>query len=226
VASGPAGLDALSTVAPAAGEVGTLPSGHSAILYVARPATHLPMVQPFYFQPGIQVFASDGGGVQTQSVHGYDVTTVDAHHRQTVHSAGFFEARDGSRYDRAAVASLWPLRIGKQVKFAETTRDGRWSHTIRILRGERIVLPPGWFDTFVVEWTATDMKRPTASITKTYWYAPAVGAIVRSEVRSSGDKPLIQEAAILGRPIGGIDGGLTAGASISEAAGGSVPPRQ
>jgi len=163
--NGAAGLDALSNVAPAAGETGTLPDNRRAVLYVARPAPHLPMLQPFYFQPGIQVFASDGGGVQTQSVQGYDVTTVDARHRRTVHTGGFFEPRDGGRYDRAAVAGLWPLRIGKQVKFAEATRDGRWSHTIRILRGDRVLLPPGWFDTFVVEWTATEANRAASSTT-------------------------------------------------------------
>jgi len=159
-------------------------------------------------------------------VDGVDVTTVDALHRRTVHSAGFFEPHDGGRYDRAAVERFWPLRVGKQVTFVERAPDGDWLHTLRAVRGEIVTVPAGSFDTFVVERATSGLGRTRFFATYTYWYAPAAGAIVRAEIRQAGTSPAPIEAEILGRPIAELENLPTAGGTVAGDSGQPTPPHR
>jgi hypothetical protein len=193
---------------------------------LSRPPAHLPSVQPFHFDVGTIVFPSTGGVVQTERVDGVDVTTVDALHRRTVHSAGFFEPHDGGRYDRAAVERFWPLRVGKQVTFVERAPDGDWLHTLRAVRGEIVTVPAGSFDTFVVERATSGLGRTHFFATYTYWYAPAAGAIVRAEIRQAGTSPAPIEAEILGRPIAELENLPTVGGTVAGDSGQPTPPHR
>lgn len=101
-----------------------------------------------------------------------------------------------------ALAKLFPLATGRKASFdlaeAERRRYGGTTlspmrQEIRVLRQEKVVVPAGSFDAFVVEWRDTlDRKaldndrlyETVAHAAWTMWYVPAEGMAVRVRVTS------------------------------------------
>ena len=82
--------------------------------------------QEFQFEVGSIVFPSTGGVLTTEGVDGVDLITVDGRHHRVIHPGAFFEPHDDAQYDRRAVERLWPLAVGKSVRFVETVGNQRW----------------------------------------------------------------------------------------------------
>lgn len=89
--------------------------------------------------------------------------------------------------------ALWPLRVGNRVEYdvVDTTpvqptdrfSQRHYHEKFDVLRQERISVPAGTFDAFVVEWNETEIGRShdTAVAKVTLWYAPEVGYFVKSD---------------------------------------------
>jgi hypothetical protein len=88
--------------------------------------------------------------------------------------------------------ALWPLKVGNTVSFqvgdSNTVQvSDRYfvrdlQETFSVGRQERITVPAGTFDTFVIDWTEQETgPNPTVAQT-TLWYAPGVGYVVKSSV--------------------------------------------
>ena len=183
---------------------------------LASPAAVPPLsgeTQAFRFEIGTAVFPTTGGMFTTEGVDGVDVVTVDARHHRVIHPAAFFEPHEGAQYDRSVVERIWPIELGKHVRFVETVGNQRWLHVMSAVRVETVSIPAGLFRTFVVERTTQSLEpgaQPVA--TYTYWYAPAAGAIVKTELRpGNGQAAVTEEADVIGYPLSRL-GATTTGA--------------
>lgn len=158
--------------------------------------------QQFRFDVGVTVFPSTGGILTTEGVDGVDLITTDARHHRVIHPGAFFEPNGDTKYDRRAVERLWPLEVGKRVRFVETAGSQRWVDVIDVARVETVTVPAGDFRAFVVERSVQSMAPgPRSVVTYKYWYAPDAGAIVKFEVADGTGKPRAAEADILGYPL-------------------------
>ena len=84
----------------------------------------------------------------------------------------------------SALQQLWPLRVGNRVSFTATVSIERHIHeTYRVVRHELVTVPAGTFDAFVIEWEAVGQDQYTNGYheTATFWYAPEVGYVVKTE---------------------------------------------
>lgn len=89
-----------------------------------------------------------------------------------------------SRVAQQALRRLWPLRIGKRVSFATEVSFGRvYNERYRVVRHERVTVPAGTFDAFVIDWDATSADQYANGYheTASFWYAPALGYVVKVE---------------------------------------------
>jgi len=88
------------------------------------------------------------------------------------------------------VERIWPLRIGKEISFKHQGHSSNQSggvgadtpfwyeEKIVVARTERLTVPAGTFDTWVIE-DHQDVARGGVSALRTYWYAPEVGFIIK-----------------------------------------------
>ncbi len=106
------------------------------------------------------------------------------------------------KFDRAALAKLWPLKVGNQARVAMRFGFGlgktiaaakmRWKATetgevrYRVLRRETVTVPAGTFDTFVIERTRLFRKLNDSEVSsqqRVGWLAPKLGYIVKQTLR-------------------------------------------
>lgn len=91
--------------------------------------------------------------------------------------------------DAAALARIWPLRVGREARVATARGPLRWEWRFRVVGTERVRVPAGTFDTYVVEAVevATRTANPTAEPqVTTFWYAPENGTVVRFVIGTLG----------------------------------------
>lgn len=91
--------------------------------------------------------------------------------------------------DTVALARLWPLRLGHEVRVPTGRGERRWDWLVRVVDTERVTVPAGTFDTYVVEAieVATRTPNPTSTLkVTTFWYAPATNAVVRFTMGTRG----------------------------------------
>jgi hypothetical protein len=96
--------------------------------------------------------------------------------------------------------ALWPLEIGKSTTFNVGSR----AVTARTVRTEVIQTPAGQFFTYVIE--RRDRAADGPDNFAYYWYAPAVGTVVRFQERNarSGQRPSWEAVSIvLPQPLHG-----------------------
>ncbi len=96
-------------------------------------------------------------------------------------------------FPATAPRALWPLEIGKSVTFNAGSR----AITARVVRTEVIQTPAGSFFTYVIE--RRDRAADGPDNFAHYWYAPAVGTIVRFQERNarSGQRPSWEVVSIV-----------------------------
>lgn len=106
------------------------------------------------------------------------------------------------KFDRAAIAKLWPLKVGNKARVAMRFGYGlgktvaaakvRWKVTeigeihYRVLRRERVTVPAGTFDTFVIQRTRRFRKfdgKKFFSQRRVGWLAPKLGYIVKQTLQ-------------------------------------------
>jgi hypothetical protein len=84
--------------------------------------------------------------------------------------------------DRAALDRLWPLRLGASTEIAAKRAPLEWRWKVAVVDTETVTVPAGRFRTYVVEATEQPVItaiRPAPVNVATFWYAPALNAVVR-----------------------------------------------
>lgn len=86
----------------------------------------------------------------------------------------------------------FPLEVGKQWRSTDDTQEkilgyeGRTTWSVAVVGYEKVRVPAGEFDSFKLEakgrWT---LGAHSGDITKTYWYAATVRAVVKSELEDT-----------------------------------------
>jgi len=106
---------------------------------------------------------------------------------------GFFipdNPADPLQVSKGSLARLWPLKVGTTTTLETSRGPLRWQWQFRVIDTERVTVPAGEFDTYVVEATQSSLVAPAggaATTITTYWYAPSVNAVVRLlSVRAAG----------------------------------------
>ena len=86
--------------------------------------------------------------------------------------------------DGGPLAALYPLQVGKGVKF--TRRKGQlvWDDDILVTATERLSVPAGIFNTFVVR-RRSQLRDSEWWAEQRNWYAPSLGWVVKFEGKSS-----------------------------------------
>src|SRR3546814_14024088 len=88
--------------------------------------------------------------------------------------------------DGGELGRLFPLQIGKAVSFTRRWAGEAWRDRIEVLDRERITVPAGTFDTFVLLRVSEQVNGDWRDEQRT-WYAPQLGWVVkRSEGRRVG----------------------------------------
>lgn len=89
-------------------------------------------------------------------------------------------------YQSPDPVSLFPLRKGKSVLFLREYKADdqlrRHKTSWRVFRQERITVPAGHFDCWVIEWKTRSLDSDWVGMEK-WWYSPVVGNYVRMEYR-------------------------------------------
>ena len=86
--------------------------------------------------------------------------------------------------DGGPLAGLYPLRVGKGIRFTRRRGELEWRDDILVTATERLSVPAGTYDTFVVRRRS---ETPDGSwwAEQRNWYAPELGWIVKFEGKTS-----------------------------------------
>lgn len=79
-------------------------------------------------------------------------------------------------FKQSEVAPLWPLKVGNAVKFGATYGSGVSTNTIRVVGYEKVTVPAGTFDAFVVQWNEDVVHMDWHGIYR-YWITPEIGVV-------------------------------------------------
>jgi uncharacterized protein DUF3108 len=138
--------------------------------------------------PGTVIKNSSGGQLTFAEANGlrcdYTDETGQKRERYALFADGY------GPLARKEIDALWPLKVGKTVSFqvretisvnyGGSAPDRQEDFVVN--RQERVTVPAGTFDTFVIDWTEQETgPNPTGALV-TLWYAPGVGYVVKSSV--------------------------------------------
>ncbi len=89
----------------------------------------------------------------------------------------------GTEFDQSEYAKLWPLKVGNSVKFIRSAENKtkQWVNKVRVVGTERITLPFGEVDTYVIETKSWKRGADRWYGTAEYWFAPALGWVVKTK---------------------------------------------
>ena len=88
------------------------------------------------------------------------------------------------------VERIWPLQLGKEIRFTFQGRSSRvsggvdadtpfwYAERIVVARKEKLTVPAGTFDTWVIG-DHQDVSRGRVVALRTYWYAPEIGFAIK-----------------------------------------------
>jgi hypothetical protein len=82
--------------------------------------------------------------------------------------------------DGGALGQLFPLEVGKAVSFTRRWAGAAWRDRIEVLGVERVTVPAGTFDTFVLLRSSEQLGSDWRAEQRT-WYAPELGWVVKFE---------------------------------------------
>jgi len=171
---------AVSRLAARAVALAALVAGCSLIEQPLEPAPYQPPA------PGT-LYRYAGFSNRVVSSDGWRTTVADDSGRVGSRLALFITEDPGrpSQADTAQLAALWPLETGKRVDLAVRSGDQSWQWKFKVVGEQRIAVPAGTFRTFLVQGVqepehSANPRRATR-VGYTWWYAPAVAAVVRFE---------------------------------------------
>lgn len=105
----------------------------------------------------------------------------------------------GKKHSNLKLLSF-PLEVGKKWSFIDdfaTPAEGRMTCSVVVVGYEKVRVPAGEFDAFKLEakgdWVVGQEHNFHGHTAWTYWYAPTVRAVVKSEYRHGSDPSTIDE---------------------------------
>lgn len=84
----------------------------------------------------------------------------------------------GSEHVMQAIDSLWPLATGKSAEAWVYNAEWAWKLSWRVLGQERVQVPAGTFDAWLIEHTEESLQGGYVGKSRS-WYAPSIGWNVR-----------------------------------------------
>lgn len=149
-------------------------------------AASAPFVPP---SPGTRLTTDNVGTIEIIGAEGTSIRTRNRE-REHTYIAGFF-AWDSRIHivgpTAARLSALWPLEVGKKVAADVPAMGGGVFHmSVSVERTELVTTPAGTFNSFVIRWQQRDLHGGGLNQVNTYWYAPAVGFIVRKDAQNLG----------------------------------------
>ena len=153
----------------AAGSLASLLSSGAAL---AQPQ---PFVAP---TPGTRIFMSTGSSYEVDSVSGTTIRAISNRLTLVPWLAACRDLSSNVDFDAEGADALWPLQAGKAAKSETRRGENRWMIDLRIKGTERITVPAGTFDTWLIEIDETAASH-SYKATIQCWYAPEVGFTVR-----------------------------------------------
>jgi hypothetical protein len=147
---------------------------------------------PFKAAPVGTRFVVRDGYFQITRVEGYTVTTVNAANQTARWIGGLITARSATSIDTRPLDSFFPLAVGKEATLEETSGNDRWRYTIKVLRNEPYTMKDRSYQTFVIEVRDQSLTPDQGGLdrTRTYWYAPELGGIMRLQSTQAGGPPV------------------------------------
>jgi hypothetical protein len=138
--------------------------------------------QPFAApSPGTRLYTSGDAWYEIDSVDGNVVRTVNARLAPATWIGGCAALGSRTIIDQGAVDVLWPLATGKSVSVASRNEQRSWLLNFRVVGPERIAVPAGSFDTWLIEVEEAALSHVYRGIYRC-WYAPEVGFIVKRTI--------------------------------------------
>lgn len=86
--------------------------------------------------------------------------------------------------DGGPLKNLYPLQVGRGIRFLRETGGRRWQDDILVTATERITVPAGTFDSFVVR-RRSELLDGDWWAEQRNWYAPELGWVVKIEGKTS-----------------------------------------
>ena len=147
--------------------------------------------------PGTVIVTSIGTTMRFEARQGLvcSVTSSGSNRYQTF---GLVTLVDSMNYqaNKAAIAKLWPLAVGKVVKFTATSRGYDWIAAYTVAEQKVITVPAGTFSVYVVNYEETQTsKKIVASHNAiyhciwTYYISTDVGFLVKMDYQSISGGP-------------------------------------
>ena len=130
-------------------------------------------------------FRYEGFAYRVTKTDGWRTSFVDDKGAPGQQLSLFFseDPRQPYKFPADSIAALWPLRIGTRTSFQVFKGPLQWRYVVRVIGTERVAVPAGTFDTYLV--TALELPLLTADPAgvrtrmTTFWYAPSINAVVR-----------------------------------------------
>lgn len=133
------------------------------------------------------VFDTTIGSYRIDAAEGTNlIRKSDQPNLNTIWVGGFltFGSRDyAAEPIKRDLSKLWPLEVGKTVRFDVTRQDGAvWANSMKVERIENLKLPAGTYSTFVVSHQERAING-SYNASYTYWWSPALGFPIKKDVQ-------------------------------------------
>ncbi len=152
-----------------------------------RAAVPGPRLAPAAFTPPIEgtTYHYDTFANKIVGTDGMTTTYVDVRGGLGRRLGVFFNdnPKEPLQYVSDSLAMLWPLTVGKRSRFSVRRGELMWTYEARVTDTERVTVPSGTYDTYVITTIETPLRTRAPAFARTrvttFWYAPAVNNVVR-----------------------------------------------
>lgn len=94
--------------------------------------------------------------------------------------------------NREQIEAFWPLRVGNQASWSAKARGQKWDFVARAVAYEKVDVPAGSYDAFVIEKTEDNVSTgPRPDKTFKIWWSPELGAIVKQSSAHHANQTLV-----------------------------------
>ena len=131
---------------------------------------------------GLEIENEKGGRLRIVAVDGLDITYRQPGGQVAVRHTPFFRQcqHQACRVDPSPLESLFPLALGNTASFILSRDQMRWQHSYEVVGAETMPIGTEVYDVWVVAHVEESLTGRYRSEER-YYYAPAVGFIVRVE---------------------------------------------
>lgn len=92
---------------------------------------------------------------------------------------GLWPTGDTQEFHRAGLRRMQPLAVGRETSYQSRAQNSAWQHTWRVIGQERITVPAGAFDVWVVERIEQGMFNNGFRGEQIYYVDQQTGAVVK-----------------------------------------------